>query len=293
MPTTSTVAKTSREAMSASRDHSEELRGFYARLMAAASKSSDPRLERIFELVPREAFLPPAPWKIMVSERYFETPSANPAYIYQNSLVALDAEKGINNGEPFLHAAWIGAVAPQPGETVTHIGAGTGYYSAILSMLVLPGGRVYAIEIENKLAAAARTNLVPFENVSVTNGNAVLSPIEASDVIYVNAGVVAPPASWLRALRPGGRMLFPWRPSQTVALAAMVTRTTAGFDLKPLMPAWFIPCFGASQLPDGSTPPNRNQAWQSRSIRLMSQQAPDDTATAVYPDLWFSSAALV
>jgi protein-L-isoaspartate(D-aspartate) O-methyltransferase len=278
--------------MSALRDHSEELRGFYARLMAAASKSSDPRLERIFDLVPREAFLPPAPWKIMVGERYFETPSANPAYIYQNSLVALDAEKGINNGEPFLHAAWIGAVAPQPGETVTHIGAGTGYYSAILTMLVLPGGRVYAIEIENKLAVAARTNLVPFENVTVTTGNAVTSPIEASDVIYVNAGVVVPPAPWLRALRPGGRLLFPWRPSQTVALAALVTRTPKGFDLKPLMPAWFIPCIGASEPPDGSKPPNRNQAWQSRSIRLMSQQAPDETATAIYPDLWFSSKAL-
>jgi protein-L-isoaspartate(D-aspartate) O-methyltransferase len=97
----------------------------------------------------------------MVRERYFETPSANPAYIYQNNLVALDAEKGINNGEPFLHAAWIGAVAPQPGEIVIHVGAGTGYYSAILSMLVLPGGRVYAVEIEEKLAVAARTNLPP------------------------------------------------------------------------------------------------------------------------------------
>ena len=278
--------------MSAERDHSEELRGFYARLMAAVSRSSDPRIERIFELVPREAFLPPPPWKIMVGERYFETPSANPAYIYQNNLVALDAQKGINNGEPFLHAAWIGAVAPQPGETVTHIGAGTGYYSAILSMLVLPGGRVYAVEIEEKLAIAARTNLAPFENVTVATGNAVLLPMEPSDVIYVNAGVAAPPAQWLCALRPGGRLLFPWRPSQTVALAALVTCSVAGFDLKPLMPAWFIPCISASDPPEGSTPPDRNQAWRSRSIRLMSRQAPDETATAVYPDLWFSSTAL-
>ena len=106
------------------------------------------------------------------------------------------------NGEPFLHAAWIGAVAPQPGETLTQIGAGTGYYSAILSMLVRPGGRVYAFEIEEKLAAAARTNLASFENVTVENGNGVLVPIEPSDVIYVNAGAVAPPAQWLRALRP-------------------------------------------------------------------------------------------
>jgi protein-L-isoaspartate(D-aspartate) O-methyltransferase len=80
----------------------------------------------------------------MVAEWYLETPSADAAYIYQSNLVALDAGKGINNGEPFLHAAWIGAVTPQPGETVTHVGAGTGYYSAILSMLVLADGSVNA-----------------------------------------------------------------------------------------------------------------------------------------------------
>lgn len=53
-------------------------------------------------------------------------------------LVSLDADKGINNGEPFLHAMWIGKVAPKPGETVTHVGAGTGYYTALLAQLVLP-----------------------------------------------------------------------------------------------------------------------------------------------------------
>ena len=112
----------------------------YARLMAAASKSDDPRLERVFELVPREAFLPPGPWKIMVDDEYFETPSADPVYLYQNALVALDATKGINNGEPFLHAAWLGAAGPQHGDVVCHIGAGSGYYTAILSVLALPGG---------------------------------------------------------------------------------------------------------------------------------------------------------
>src|ERR1051326_3388550 len=62
----------------------------------------------------------------------FRRPSADPRYLYQNNLIALDAEKGINNGEPFLHARWIGALVLNAGETVTHIGAGTGYYSAIL-----------------------------------------------------------------------------------------------------------------------------------------------------------------
>jgi protein-L-isoaspartate(D-aspartate) O-methyltransferase len=58
------------------------------------------------------------------------------------------------------------------------------------------------------------------------------------------------------------------------------------------MPAWFIPCVGASEQPAGSTPPDRNLAWRSRSIRLTAEQAPDQTATAVYQDIWFSSEAL-
>ena len=151
----------------------DEARALYARMMAAASGSSDPRLERIFELVPREAFLPPGPWHIMVEHRLVETPSADPALLYQNALVVLDRQKGINNGEPFLHAAWIGAVAPGPGETVTQVGAGGGYYTAVLSMLVLPGGKVVAYELDAALAQAAQQNLDPFENVTVLHEDAV------------------------------------------------------------------------------------------------------------------------
>jgi protein-L-isoaspartate(D-aspartate) O-methyltransferase len=72
-------------------------------------------------------------------------------------------------------------------------------------------------------------------------------------------------------------------------MAALVTRSELGFDLKPLMPAWFMPCVGASEEPPGSTPPDLVLAWRSRSIRLTTEEAPDQTATAVYQDIWFSS----
>src|SRR5258707_9387354 len=117
-----------------------EIRGIFARLMAAASGSADPRLERAFELVPREAFMGPGPWRIGVYQKYLETPDADPAYLYQNVVVALDADKGINNGEPFLHAIWIGAVSPKAGDTVCHIGAGPANYTPIPSVLSLSGG---------------------------------------------------------------------------------------------------------------------------------------------------------
>lgn len=268
----------------------EEIRSFYAELMAAVSRSSDPRLARAFAAVPREAFLPPGPWKIMVNGLYVDTPSADPVYLYQNVLVALDAGKRINNGEPSLHAAWLAAVAPQRGEAVTHIGAGTGYYTAILSMLVLPTGTVIAFEIDDSLAESARRNLDPFDGVTVVTGDATKQPLPKSDVIYVNAGVAAPPVDWLAALKPGGRMIFPWRPSEKIALTLLVKAEDGGFSVTPLMRSWFIPCVGASQeVAAIKLPESFAEVKAIRSIWITADRAPDATAIAIYPDVWFSS----
>jgi len=270
----------------------EDIRKFYARLMAANAASSDPRLEEVFASVPREAFLGPGPWTIVAGNGKVTTPSADPAHVYQNVLVALDADKGINNGEPFLHAMWIGKLAPKPGETVTHIGAGTGYYTALLARLVSPDGTVTAFELDDRLADLARKNLEAYGNATVVRGDAVTTPLPPSDVIYVNAGVVAPPAGWLKALRPGGRMIFPWRPAERVPLAVMVTRTEKGLACDPFMRSWFIPCFGASFADLAAKIPTREQAGRSRSIWLTSDKAPDRTATAILGDVWFSSKKL-
>lgn len=259
-------------------------------MMAAASNSTDERLERIFELVPREIFLGPGPWKIRVNRRYIETPSANPVHIYQNVLVALDADKDINNGEPLLHASWIGAACPKAGDTISHIGAGTGYYTAILSLLALPGGSVHAFEIEESLARRAQENLKPFEGVFLTQGDATLLPLPASDLIYVNAGVVVPPVAWLQALKPGGRMIFPWQPAEGIGVAMLVTREQSAFIARPLMPVRFIPCIGASDARLCARAPSMSETRAIRSLRLTADQAPDDTAVAKFPDIWFSTA---
>ncbi len=229
----------------------------------------------------------------MVNKGYYETPSDDPVYVYQNNLVALDAEKGINNGEPFLHAAWIGAVNPRPGDRICHIGAGSGFYTAILSVLASPGGSVDAFELDATLSNAARQNLKPYEGVTVTHGDATQVDLPPADLIYVNAGVLAPPPSWLNALRPGGRMIFPWRPADRVGLALLITRTEdGGFDAKPLMNAWFIPCVGAASTQDYfATAPDARAAWSVRSLWLTSERAPDETAVVTYKHVWFSLAS--
>ena len=125
-----------------------------------------------------------------------------PAFLYQNVLVGLDAAKGINNGEPFLHAAWIGAVAPKPGDGITHIGAGTGYYSAILSVLASPGGAVNAFEIDEGLGKRRAITFSRSRTYRSPKATRTQLPLPPSDLIYVNAGVVMPPPGWLKALHP-------------------------------------------------------------------------------------------
>lgn len=266
----------------------EEIRTFFAGMMTKSSRSQDPGMKRAFEAVRREDYLPSGPWQIMVGNTYVETPSADPLYLYQNNLIALDGQKGINNGEPFLHAAWIGTAAPQPGETVCHVGAGTGFYSAILASLVAPGV-VHAFEIDEALARAAATNLARLTNVVLINRDATRAEIPTCDLIYVSAGVAVPPLSWLQALSENGRMIFPWNPSRRIGLAALVTRRTRGFEVKPFAPAWFIPCVGATGSDRFLKVPSNEQAWSTRSAWLCSDRLPDQSATAICEHIWFSS----
>jgi protein-L-isoaspartate(D-aspartate) O-methyltransferase len=281
--------------MKQSRASLSEIRHFFAKQMAMAGNADDPRLELTFASVRRERFLPPGPWRIGrigLHDSGLMTPSADPAYVYQNCLVALDEAKAINNGEPFLHAAWLGAVRPKAGDLICQIGAGLGYYTAILSRLASPGGHVTAIEIDARLADGARKNLARDPHVEVICGDATKLTLPQSDLIYVNAGVAAPPVSWLKSLRPQGRMIFPWRPSESVGLTLLVSRQERGCDVKPLMPSWFIPCIGASDTNECGRAPNFEEARLVRSVWLTTERMPDESAVAVFPNVWFSSAVV-
>jgi protein-L-isoaspartate(D-aspartate) O-methyltransferase len=276
----------------------DDIRELYAGVLASVARAANGHMDRVFEArlerafgsVPREAFLGPGPWQIKsgAGGGYVLTPNADPLFLYQNVLVAIDAERGINNGEPTLHAMQIGSVRPQPGETVVHIGAGLGYYSAILALLVLPGGRVVAYELEPTLAARAKRNLEPFENVRVVTTSAAPGALPTCDVIYVNASVQAPLRSWLAALSLGGRLVFPWRACDQVSVAMRVERTPNGYSARALTPAYYIPCEGVATTPH-TKPPTRDQVWATRSIWLCDEALPDDMATAIYDTVWFSS----
>lgn len=273
-----------------------ELRQAFARQLAAHAVAhyrlagADPRLEAAFAMVPREDFAGPPPWSLLVVDggaaRRVEGVGLED--LYQDVLVALDPDRGINIGEPGLHFAWLTHLAPQPGERVLQIGAGSGYYSAIFAAL---GCRVTAWEIVPELAARAEANLAPYPAARVIAGDATAAPapVDPAEIVYVCAGLAAPPRAWLEAIAPGGRMIFPWRPSDDAALALLLRRAPGGFSVEPLMPAWFIPCAGLAR---GRASLDQESAAAVRALHLTRDHPPDASAVYTTPDLWFSTRPL-
>ena len=87
---------------------SEKLRTFFAKLLCTAAKLDEPRIEEAFRTVRREPFAGPGPWWMSRGAHpYVQTPDDDPAFLYQDLLIALDRERGINIGMPGAHVTWL------------------------------------------------------------------------------------------------------------------------------------------------------------------------------------------
>lgn len=274
-------------------DRSNRFRAFYAQLICAAAKTTDPRIERAFRTVSREPFAGPGPWSISLgSHPYVVTPDDDPAFLYQNALLALDPARGINIGMPGAHAHWLSGCGVREGENVLQIGAGTGYYTAILAELVGPGGRVYAYEIDERLAALARENLKDIAVVELRERSGIEADLPSVDVIYVCAGAAQPAMEWLDALRPGGRLVFPLAPAGVLGGMLMITRPDQGaiWPAKFLSRAQFIGCAGLQDADAGRRLAEAfAKGWESVQS-LQRGDTPDETCWFAGEGWWLSTA---
>src|SRR5262249_28629894 len=140
---------------------------------------------------------------------YWTSDDDSPSHVYHDVLIALDESRGINNGQPSLWAYLFDRLDLVPGEQVLHLGCGTGYYTAIIAELVGSAGRVTAVEIDAMPAQKAEPALVDWPQVRLLHADGAGTLFESVDVIVASAGATHPLPSWLDALRPGGRLLFP------------------------------------------------------------------------------------
>ena len=210
----------------------QRARRSFAEELRSIARVTMPALVEAFASVPRERFAGPPPWRVLSPwnmAKYWTPADASPRALYHDVLIVLDEARRINNGQPSLWAFVFDALDVSAGEHVLHLGCGTGYYTAILAELVGPFGKVRAVEIDAALAERARIALAPWPQVEVSNADGARGPIEEANVIVASAGATHPPPSWVDALKPGGRLVFPMTVKRGAGGMLLVTRR-AGDD---------------------------------------------------------------
>lgn len=232
------------------------IRRAYARHVNFLGLADNHDLEAAFAEVPREAYLGSGPWPIWTwSGRYITTPDTDPAWLYADILVGIRPEQRLNNGQPSAHATWIAAAAPSRGEHVVHVGAGVGYFSAIMAHMAGPTGRLTAIEYDDELAIRAKANLAHMPGAAVISGDGSSVRFDPADVIYVNAGASRPMDHWLDRLNDGGRLILPlttsanFSPAMSTLTGAvfLITRRGNEYEASFVGPIGVFPCFGARE----------------------------------------------
>jgi protein-L-isoaspartate(D-aspartate) O-methyltransferase len=253
-------------------DRVRERRQAYASEVARSAHVQDPRIEKAFAAVPREDFVGNPPWRVGSGGLFGLSSTHNPARLYEDVLVVIDAERGINNGQPSLHAQAIDALGLKEGETAVQIGAGAGYYTAILAELVGRAGRVIAYEIEPDIAARAAANLARYPQVEV-RARSGAEDLPRADAIYVNAAATHPLRAWLDALKVGGRLIFPLQAAGSGGAMLIVTRPERGeaWPARLRTGVVFIPCEGGQDTEMGRKLDEafrRGRAERVRSLRF-------------------------
>ncbi len=109
-------------------------------------------------------------------------------------------------------------------------------------------GTIAAVEIDAALAEKARVALAPWPQVAVRNADGATIALDPADVVVASAGATHPLASWLDALKPGGRLLFPMTSNEGPGGMLLVTRqgsAAAAYAARFLSCAAFIDFSGA------------------------------------------------
>jgi protein-L-isoaspartate(D-aspartate) O-methyltransferase len=147
--------------------------------------------------------------------------------------------------QPYMVAFMTEALGLTGGEKVLEIGTGSGYQSAVLSMMA---HKVYSIERISKIAARARKLLDGFmcPNVIIRVSDGTLGwPDEAPfDAIIVTAGSPVVPDALVAQLRPGGRLVIPVGQEEDQKLLRITRREDGGADTEVLGGCKFVKLIG-------------------------------------------------
>ena len=164
---------------------------------------------------------------------------------------ALPIAEGQTISQPYIVAVMLDAAQLTRNDRVLEVGAGSGYSAAVLSRLV---AEVFAIERHASLTktAADRCEALGYHNIRFRTGDGTKGWPEAApfDAILVAAAAPASPASLMRQLTPGGRLIIPLGENPEQRLIRLTRREGSKFDRDDLGGVNFVPLIGAEGWPE-------------------------------------------
>jgi protein-L-isoaspartate(D-aspartate) O-methyltransferase len=160
------------------------------------------QVEAAFRTVPRHLFVP----------------GTDIEQAYSNTYILIKEQDGVpvsSASQPAVMAIMLEMLAIQPGQRILEIGAGTGYNAALLAHIVGNTGSVVTIDIDEDIVAAAREHLdtAGFTQVPTIYGDGGFGYPDAApyDRMIVTASASDIPPAWREQLKPGGRLVLPFR----------------------------------------------------------------------------------
>lgn len=161
---------------------------------------------------------------------------------------ALPIGDGQTISQPYIVALMTEAAELGPQSRVLEVGTGSGYSTAILSLLA---GHVFSIERHDTLATAARERLEKggyLDNVTLSVGDGTLGLPEKApfDAIIIAAAGPRVPEALRAQLAMGGRLIMPVGSASGHQQLKCVTREgEEDFRTVGLAPVSFVPLIGA------------------------------------------------
>jgi len=135
--------------------------------------------------------------------------------------------------QPLTVAFMIELLQPEKGNIILDVGAGSGWQTAILAEIVGKYGKVFAVELLEKLADFGRANVEKYNflktgRAEFIHGNAEQGlPDKAPfDRIIAAASTEAIPEAWKKQLKIGGRIVSPVASS----IFLLIKKSEAEFD---------------------------------------------------------------
>ena len=205
------------------RDYFQAERERMVRTQLAERGIREVRVLDAMSRVPRHEFVP----ETLRQEAYEDHP--------------LPIGEGQTISQPYIVAAMLEHLALQATDRVLEVGTGSGYVTALLSLLC---AEVYSVERHAQLAALAESTLhrLGYRNMKIRVGDGRQGWPEYApfDAILVSAATPEMPPALFAQLREGGRMVVPIGPASSQELQ-LIRKIGAEPEVRVLEGCRFVP----------------------------------------------------